>query len=1133
MESHMFLCTLISLLTLSLSKLADSENVPIPKFSFGWLDDRDTFLAGDIATIKVKLLGNYERDKYKYGFNPNITVNEKMGNSSLISGVSFNFDSNPSDWRISFVPIMVGLFNVLVTDDHFNVLDSSLHFRVTPGKMYPMACVVSWKGEMNEFVAGTKATVLIIPKDAFRNNVSSASEGQSTFNFTVSASYVNGSIASVLNIAFMGWNDVGYLSFEFTAASAGSLLLHVEDKNQSLNGSPLPFKVNPGALDVSNCVANWNIETNFFQLFSKMEIFIHQRDQYGNLVPGLYQFDVEVIEKGINLFMPVADLSSKEVVPGIQVFSFSLEEPGNFMLVISDKEQNKTISNMPYNFTVFIGYCDGMKSIVNGSGLNDSVAGEVARFSVVLKDAYQYPAPVELEKLQVQIMQEIDSYYVQSSIYPIQNVNGSWFTRDPTKDIVIHMETASAPSVNPVNNSIEHWKIRASYFDVIYTPIKSGIYDITVFCGNIPLNGGHPFRKEVSAGEVNTSLSGVVKFAPKVPKMIKNEIVVQLVDSFSNPVLLQQSKLQLEIASINKSGFSTWIFVNDNDGLYTGCYLAKHVGTYEMCASFDGKHFLPCPFGVNVYSSEYFPRAYDDSVSVWEDESIGFNATENDYFAGGNARIVEFSKPGHGSLLQYGQLLRYTPYKGFVGNDSFLYTISDSNSNLASGAVNISVHSIPPQFVSFPSQLQATEDVISPRFGGFPGIEIIYSDLMETISVTLIARSGTVFLSPMQIQFWQPMWSELSVRKGDGKATDLILEGCLEMINFALQSIQYLGNENFCGDDTIHVSTMNRNGVNDLDVPIFVEPINDPPFINVPDFIILEKKNNQGLLIFDRQRDKFDFSIGDPDLFNYPGNKSHFLVMFSLEVNSGFFSTKLPAELISTTELKLKNSYQWQPLQTFVTISQHFMVEAKGIRLRGTVNDCNSIMQQLLYNGEGYGAVLTVKINDMGNYGCYPDCAEKMSMPLFAEANINLMRKRPMKSLVAHFLGSAIVIEFILIFSLGVLLLYYTCKCAIVLVNEKRSRGARNIELCQVQSSSKKTSSTDLSENVTHFTGWCPRPSLRMSQPSNFRQRSNCGPRNGESSNDTIHYSHSSSDQQQETPMPSLAPSPLASGEKG
>lgn len=80
------------------------------------------------------------------------------------------------------------------------------------------------------------------------------------------------------------------------------------------------------------------------------------------------------------------------------------------------------------------------------------------------------------------------------------------------------------------------------------------------------------------------------------------------------------------------------------------------------------------------------------------------------------------------------------------------------------------------------------------------------------------------------------------------------------------------------------------------------------------------------------------------------GNDSHFLVMFSVEVSSGFLSTKLPAELISTTELKLKNSHQWQALQTFVTISKHFMVKARGIRFQGSVNDCNSIMEQLLYH---------------------------------------------------------------------------------------------------------------------------------------------------------------------------------------
>jgi hypothetical protein len=78
-------------------------------------------------------------------------------------------------------------------------------------------------------------------------------------------------------------------------------------------------------------------------------------------------------------------------------------------------------------------------------------------------------------------------------------------------------------------------------------------------------------------------------------------------------------------------------------------------------------------------------------------------------------------------------------------------------------------------------------------FRGFSGFEIKYSDQMENISITLSAQFGTVFLSPMLMQFWQPMWSGLFVNRGGQEAKDLILEGCAEVINFALQSIQYLG----------------------------------------------------------------------------------------------------------------------------------------------------------------------------------------------------------------------------------------------------------------------------------------------------------------------------------------------------
>ncbi|KAK2645593.1 hypothetical protein Ddye_020788 [Dipteronia dyeriana] len=995
--------------TASATQLSDNRSPSVPKFAFSWLDDNNTFQAGATATIKIKVMGNFDSkgnaSLEKTAFKPSLTVNGKMGNSSFISGVLLaTGEDDTSNWRILFMPIMVGLFNLIINDDPFRVLDSSLHFNVSPGRTHPSVCAASWMGLMNEFEAGEKATILVLPKDAFGNNISSTNEETSAFNFAVSASYENGSVASVPNITYTGWNAVGFVVMEFVVTTAGNLLLHVEGENQTLNGSPLPFEVNPGPIDVSNCMAKWKYEVNGWQIFSKMETFIHQQDRYGNLVPGLYAFDADIVEKETNLSIPVADLHFEEVVPGIQLFSFTIQESGNFLLTISDEKHNKSISNMPYIYTVFVGYCNGLSSVINGSGLNDSVAGEIAQFSVYLKDIFQYPSPVELEMVQVQITREIDSYPVQPSIFP---VNGMLKLTLHSYRVILQIcidPFIFLDWIQTFGNS----KVHASAFDVIYTPEKSGSYKILVLCGNIVLNDGHPFTKEVKAGEVNVSLSGVVNFTSKVPKLIKHDIVVQLLDSFSNPVLSQQSMLTLEIVSLNSSGFSSWMFVDNNDGSYSGHYLAMEVGTYEICVWFDSTHFLSCPFLVHVYSSKYFPKAYGDTVSVWEDESIALDALANDYFAGHNASIFEFSKPGHGSLLQYGQIFRYTPIKDYIGNDSFSYTISDVNGNLATAAVNIYVLSIPPQFVSFPAQLQATEDMITPRFGGFHGIEIRYSDMTENISVAISARSGTVFLSTMPMHFWQPMWREISVRNGDKDAKDLIIEGSVDVINLALQSIQYIGNESFYGEDSLRVSARNKNGKNDMDVPVFVDPVNDPPFIQVPKYIVL-RSNGHESQIFDREVDKFNFSVGDPDALNFPGGPSRFLVSFSLEINEGLLLTSLPSELINTTELKQKDTYRWQPLQTYVSISKHFTVKASGVRLRGTIDDCNSIMQQLFYLGGEQDDVLTVKLNDMGHFGCYSDCAEKISMPLYAEATVNLIRRKPMSSFLAHSLVAEIL----------------------------------------------------------------------------------------------------------------------------
>ncbi|KAL5539922.1 hypothetical protein UlMin_043061 [Ulmus minor] len=1036
MSLQILLHILISIMALSFFpfKLSTSEESTKPEFDFSWSEDKETFKAGEVATIKIKVLSNFDKID-KNAFEPTLTVNGKTGNSSYVSEVLADFQGDSNNWKIFFTTISAGLFNVIINEDHYHVFDSSLHFQVQPGRIYPSVCVASWMDYNTEFEAGTRAGIRILPKDAYGNIFNSTSEDPSKYNFTLSALYENGSVASMPNITHTAWNGFGYIIIEFIVVEAGNLFLLVQGGNQTLIGSPLPIKVTPGPLEISNCVAKWNYEPKAWQLFSKMELFLHQQDQYGNLVPGLYEFDAEVVEKETNLSIPVSDLHFEEVSPGIQSFSFSNLEPGNFFLTISDVKHNKSISNMPYAYSVFVGYCSGLNSVVNGSGLNVSTAGEMAEFSVYLKDMYHYPSPIEVEWLQVQIEREIDSYNVLPSISPFQIDNESSIVWGMGINMNDNIEIAPSPYANPSNPPIGNPRVLATAFNVVYTPDKSGMYGIRVFCGNIQLDGGHSFKMEVRPGEVNISLSGVVKFASKVPKLVKNEVEVQLFDSFYNPVLSQQSRLKLEVNSTNNSSISSsWMFVDNNNRSYTSLYEAEKIGTYNICASFDGKPFSPCPFLVNVYSGEYFPRAFDDSIYVWEDESIAFDVLENDYFAGENASVVGFSEPSHGSLLQHGKLLLYTPHKDYYGNDSFTYEMSDINGNVATAAVNISVLIIPPQFVFFPSQLQATEDKISPRFGGFLGFELRYSDIVENISVTLSAKFGSICLSPMPMQFW-PTNSKLSAYKKEPKS--LVLEGTVEVVNFALKSIQYLGNENFFGDDSVRVSTKNTKGVNNLDVPLFVEPINDPPFIHVPAFIILNSSEDEPL-IYDRERDKFEFSIGDPDLHGFPGAESDFKVIFSVEVDNGFLVTSLPAEFINSTELRTMNTYQWQPLQTYVTISQHFTVRANGVRFHGTIENCNSVMKQLFYRGEEDGTMLRVTVNDMGNYGCFLDCAEKASMPLYTEAAVNLIRRRPMTSFLSHALGSAVVIESIMVSSLGGLLLFFTCKCAIVLVSQRK-----------------------------------------------------------------------------------------------
>lgn len=140
--------------------------------------------------------------------------------------------------------------------------------------------------------------------------------------------------------------------------------------------------------------------------------------------------------------------------------------------------------------------------------------------------------------------------------------------------------------------------------------------------------------------------------------------------------------------------------------------------------------------------------------------------------------------------------------------------------------------------------------------------------------------------------------------------------------------------------------------------------------------------------------------------------------------------------------------------------------------------------------GDEHRASLIVTVNDMGNYGCYPGCTDLMSMPHFVEVSVSLMREKPLSSLFAHVFGSAIIVEFILVLSFGVILLFFICKCAFVLINEKRRQASQDFEFSNVQNSQEGTLTKDLSDKMTRVRGCCSNFFTSNLQLSKFHLRS-------------------------------------------
>ncbi len=95
---------------------------------------------------------------------------------------------------------------------------------------------------------------------------------------------------------------------------------------------------------------------------------------------------------------------------------------------------------------------------------------------------------------------------------------------------------------------------------------------------------------------------------------------------------------------------------------------------------------------VSIAVTDRAPVANADTATTRIDTPVTINVLANDSDPDGDALAVSaVGTPSHGTASISGGAVAYTPAAGFVGSDSFSYTLTDANGSTATGTVTVTV----------------------------------------------------------------------------------------------------------------------------------------------------------------------------------------------------------------------------------------------------------------------------------------------------------------------------------------------------------------------------------------------------------------------------------------------------------
>jgi VCBS repeat-containing protein len=189
------------------------------------------------------------------------------------------------------------------------------------------------------------------------------------------------------------------------------------------------------------------------------------------------------------------------------------------------------------------------------------------------------------------------------------------------------------------------------------------------------------------------------------------------------------------------------------------------------------------------------PTAVADSFNTQQDTPVAFDVLANDSDIDGDSLVFNsFTAAGNGSLVNQGNgNLTYTPNVGFIGTDSFSYTIADSEGLTATSTVDINVTLLNDPPTAQPDT--ATTDEDTTVVIDVAANDVDTDDNLDPTSVSIATQPGNGSL----------------VNLGDGQ-------------------LSYTPNPNFNGSDsfTYQISDT-QGGLDQATVSLTVNPVNDAP----------------------------------------------------------------------------------------------------------------------------------------------------------------------------------------------------------------------------------------------------------------------------------------------------------------